>query len=236
MTALVLEIDGLELRFGGVTALGGVTFAVAGGECVALLGPNGAGKTSVLNCVSGAVRPTAGRIRLGGRYLDGVPAAQRAGLGVARTFQSPAVVEALDVGGNLLLGRHSRLRAGLVAGALAFPTARREEADARRRAAAIAQALGLDPGAAAAGLPAGARKRLELARALAGDPALLLLDEPFAGTSAGEQEVMAAAIRATVEGGAAAVVVDHHLDAVLALATRRVELDRGRMATTGAAP
>ena len=225
----VLDVEGLGLRFGTVTALDGVTFAVAAGECLALLGPNGAGKTSVLNCVSGAIRPTAGRVVLAGRDLDGLAPARRAALGVARTFQSPGVVEALDVGSNLLLGRHAHLRAGVVAGALALPSARREEAEARRRCGEVARALDLDVTAPAAGLPAGARKRLELGRALAADPVLLLLDEPFAGASEDEQEAMAVAIRAAVERGAIAVLVDHHVEAVLALATRQVELDRGRM-------
>lgn len=226
MTPPLLDVQALGLRFGGVTALDGVSFEVRAGERLALLGPNGAGKTSVLNCISGAVRPTDGRILLAGRDLAGVPARRRAALGIARTFQSSGVVDGLDVGANLLLGRHPRLRAGLVAGALGLPGARREEAEARRRCAEVAAGLELDMAAPAAGLSGGDRKRLELGRALAADPALLLLDEPFAGTSAGEQDLMASAIRSA---RAAAIVVDHHVDAVLAFASRSVELDGGRM-------
>ncbi|MFP5317170.1 MAG: ABC transporter ATP-binding protein [Acidimicrobiia bacterium] len=228
----VLAVEGLGLRFGAVTVLDGVTFTVEAGERLALLGPNGAGKTSVLNCISGAVRPGAGRVVLEGRDLDRVPPRRRAALGVARTFQSLGVVDDLDVGANLLLGRHPRLRAGLVATALALPAARGEEAGARRRCAEVARALDLDAAARAGDLPAGARKRLELGRALAADPVLLLLDEPFAGTSVAEQQLMAAAIRAAADRGVAVVVVDHHVDALLAFASRRVELDGGRMAAT----
>lgn len=231
MTPL-LSVEGLGLRFGPVTALEGVTFTVEAGERLALLGPNGAGKTSVLNCISGAVRPTAGRVVLEGRDLNGQSPRSRAAVGVARTFQSLGVVDDLDVGANLLLGRHTRLRAGLVAGALALPAARGEEVDARRRCADVARCLDLDVDLAVRDLPAGARKRVELGRALAADPLLLLLDEPFAGTSGGEQELMAAAVRAAAGKGAAVVVVDHHVDAVLALASRRVELEGGRMAAT----
>lgn len=230
----LLAVEGLGLRFGAVPALDGVTFTVERGERLALLGPNGAGKTSVLNCLSGVERPTAGRIALDGRDLAGIPPHRRAALGMARTFQSLGVVDDLEVGANLLLGRHARLRAGLVAGALRLPRARHEEAEARRRCRNVASTLGLDVRAPAAGLAAGARKRLELGRALVADPVLLLLDEPFAGASAAERDVMAAAIRAACDAGAAAVVVDHHVDAVLSVATSRLELDRGRIGGGGA--
>jgi branched-chain amino acid transport system ATP-binding protein len=228
MSAL-LVVESLGLRFGGVTALDSVTFSVGPGERLALLGPNGAGKTSVLNCISGVERPTTGRVMLGGRNLGGVAPRERAALGMARTFQGLGVLDDLDVGANLLLGRHVRLRAGLVAGALRLPAARREEDEAGRRCAEVAAVLDLDMAAPAANLGAGARKRLELGRALAADPVLLLLDEPFAGASAGERDLMAAAIRAACDAGAAAIVVDHHVDAVLSFASTRLELDRGRI-------
>ncbi len=226
----LLVVEDLKLRFGGVTALDGVTFSVGPGERLALLGPNGAGKTSVLNCLSGVERPTSGRVMVGDRDLTGVGPRERAELGMARTFQGMGVLDDLDVGANLLLGRHARLRAGLVAGALRLPAARREEDEARRRCAEVAAVLDLDTAAPAAGLTTGARKRLELGRALAADPVLLLLDEPFAGASAGERDVMAAAIGAACDAGAAAVVVDHHVDAVLSFASAHLELDRGRIA------
>lgn len=230
MTAL-LRVEGLGLRFGPVAALEGVTFTVDRGERLALLGPNGAGKTSVLNCLSGVERPTAGRVVLAGRDLDGVGPAERAALGMARTFQGLGILDDLDVGANLLLGRHARLTAGLVASALRLAATRRAEDGARRRAAEVAAVLDLDPAAPAAGLGAGARKRLELGRALVADAVLLLLDEPFAGASTGERDVMAAAIRAACDAGAAAIVVDHHVDAVLSFASSRLELDGGRIAT-----
>ena len=226
----VLSVEGLVLRFGGVTALDGVTFGVAAGERLALLGPNGAGKTSVLNCISGVEQPSDGRVVFQGRDLDGAGPRARAAAGIARTLQGLGVVDDLDVASNLLLGCHSQMRAGLVAGALRLPLARREEAAFCRRCEAVATALDLDLDAPARTLPSGARKRLELGRVLAAEGSLLLLDEPFAGTSPDERSRMAAAIRrASDEAGAAVVIVDHHLDAVLALASRAVELDRGRV-------
>ena len=229
----VLVVEDLTLRFGAVAALEGVSLTVEAGERVALAGPNGAGKTSVLNCISGVERPLSGRIVINGR--DVVAAADRpcirAVLGVARTLQGLGVVDDLDVLANLLLGRHHLMRAGLVAAALRLPTVRREEARHADRCRRLATELDLagDLDRRAGDLPTGARKRLELGRALAMDGSLLLLDEPFAGASAGEVEVMAAAIRRATERGAAAIVVDHDDGALETLADRVVTLEAGRL-------
>ena len=228
----MLAVEDLSLRFGGVTALAGVSFSVGPGERVGLTGPNGAGKTSVLDCISGVARPAGGRILLDGRDLAGVGPAQRAALGIARTLQGLGVVDALDVMDNLLLGRHHRMRSGLAGAALRLRRARAEETAERARCVELAARLGLDPASRAADLTAGARKRLELGRALAMDGVLLLLDEPFAGAAPADVDLMVAAIRrATTEGGgpAAAVIVDHDVATVLALADRIVALDAGRL-------
>ena len=207
--ATVLEIDGLEARFGPVVAVCAFSLAVAAGERVGLVGPNGAGKTTVLNCVSGLVRPAAGTVVVRGE--------------VGRTLQRGALLADLDVEANLLLGAGRRMRAGLVACGLRLSAARREEGDARARCRTIAAELGLagELATPVARLGAGARKRLELARALAGEPDLLLLDEPFAGAGPGDVALMAAAV---ARSGAAAVVVDHDLDAVAGLCHRVVTM------------
>ncbi|MGH9279710.1 MAG: ABC transporter ATP-binding protein, partial [Acidimicrobiales bacterium] len=199
----ILAVEGLVLRFDGVTAVDGVSFTVGAGECVALVGPNGAGKTSVLNCISGVERPSGGRIVVDGRDVAGTTAWMRAArLGVARTLQGLGLVDSLTVLDNLLLGRHRLMRTGMVAAAVRWPPARREETAHRRRCAEIATELGLDAdlGRRAGELGPGARKRLELGRALAQEPRLLLLDEPFAGAGPEDTEVMVAAIRAATAG------------------------------------
>lgn len=202
MTATgALAVEGLSLRYGPVIALDDVSFSVAAGERVALVGPNGAGKTSVLNCISGVERPASGRIVFRGRDLAGVRPSARARLGIARTLQGLAVVDDLDVRANLLLGGR-----GDVAGELGLAARLRTPAGA---------------------LAAGARKRLELGRALASGADLLLLDEPFAGAGRDEVDLMVAAIR---RSEAAVVIVDHDLDTVLGLVDRVVRLDAGRIA------
>lgn len=231
MTA-VLAVETLTLRFGGVTALDGVTFSVDAGERVGLVGANGAGKTSVLNCISGVERPSSGRIVVDGRDLAGVPASARPGLGVARTLQALGVVDDLTVQDNLLLGRHHLMRTGVVAAALRLPRARREEAAHRNRCREVAEALDLDGllEERAGALAPGARKRLELGRALAQEGRLLLLDEPFAGAAPSDVELMVGAVRSCTARGAAALIVDHDLATVMDLAHRAVALDAGRLA------
>lgn len=230
----LLAVEGLVRRFGGVAALDGASFSVGAGERVALVGPNGAGKTTVLNCISGDERPDAGRVVLAGRDLAGLGPAPRVALGVSRSLQGLGLVEGLDVTANLLLGRHHLMRSGLVAGALRLRSARAEESAHRERCQQVARTLGLEPRAPVRSLDAGARKRLELGRVLAGDAVLLLLDEPFAGAGPGDVELMVAAIEAaTGPGRAAAVVVDHALGTVSALADRLVTLDGGRTGLQG---
>ncbi|MDQ3979861.1 MAG: ATP-binding cassette domain-containing protein [Actinomycetota bacterium] len=234
----VLSVEGLGLRFGGVTALTDVSFSVDAGERMAMIGPNGAGKTSLLNCVSGVERPSTGRISVDGQDVARVPVPGRASLGVARTLQGLAVVPELDVLANLLLGRHRFGRAGVVGTALRLKRARNEEAAAEARCRVIAEELGLGGqlDVRAGSLPLGTRKRVELGRALAMDPRLLLLDEPFAGAGPEDLALMVAAVRrVSDEAGAAVVLVDHDLPTVLGglLAHRAVVLDAGRVVATG---
>lgn len=227
----LLTVEGLRLRYGPVEALAGVTFTVGTGEVVALVGANGAGKTTVLNCISG-VTPHAGRITLGGDDLAALPPPARARLGIGRTLQGLGLVDTLDVAGNLLLGRHHRMRAGLVATAFRLGRARREDAVHRARCQDVAVQLGLGSvlSTRAGLLPPGARKRVELGRVLAADPTVLLLDEPFAGASPDEVNLMVSAIVAGARRGAGVLLVDHALETVATVAHRVVRLEAGRVA------
>jgi branched-chain amino acid transport system ATP-binding protein len=229
----LLEVEGLTVRFGGVTALEGVGFSVAEGEVVALVGPNGAGKTSVLNCLSGVVRAQAGAARVRGRDVLGLRPHAVAALGVARTFQNLGLVADLSVEDNLLLGRHRHGRTGFLGAAFRPSRSRAEDDGHRARCRTVAERLGLTPhlAAPAGSLPYGVRKRVELGRALCAEPVLLLADEPASGLGAGEAADMAAALLALRrERGMAVLLVEHDQAVVEAAADRTVALDSGRVA------
>jgi len=232
----VLEVEGLTLRFGGITALDGVSFTVEGGELFAVIGPNGAGKTSILNCLSCLHRPQEGSIRLAGAEVVGRRPAAAAGLGVARTFQNLGLFPNLDVTDNLMLGRHQRSSTGFLAGALWLGRARREEAHNRRRCEEIIELLHLQAfrRSPVGTLAYGVQKRVELGRALAMDPSLLLLDEPVAGMNLEETEEIARAIlEIRAELDLAIILVEHDMRLVMDLADRVLVLDFGRTIATG---
>ncbi|WP_372788709.1 ABC transporter ATP-binding protein [Paraconexibacter sp.] len=235
MTAL-LDVSDVTLRFGGVTALDGVSFTTDTGELLAVIGPNGAGKTSVFNCISGVYVPQAGTITLEGASLLG-SRRRSADLGVARTFQNLGLFPTLTVTENLLLGRHRHMRAGFLAGAAWFGRSRDEERRHRESISELLQLLRLDEyrDAHVAMLPYGIQKRVELGRALAMEPRLLLLDEPVAGMNAGETEAMASYIGAvrTARPDLAVVLVEHDMPFVMGLADRVVALDFGTPIATG---
>ena len=232
----VLEVEGLTLRFGGVTALDGVSFAVEGGELFAVIGPNGAGKTSILNCLSCLHRPQEGRVRLAGAEVVGRRPAAAAGLGMARTFQNLGLFPNLDVTDNLMLGRHQRSSTGFLAGAVWLGRARHEEARNRSRCEEIIELLKLQAfrRSPVGTLAYGVQKRVELGRALAMDPSLLLLDEPVAGMNLEETEDIARAlleIRAELD--LSIILVEHDMRMVMDLADRVLVLDFGRTIATG---
>ncbi len=232
----VLEVEGLTLRFGGVTALDGVSFTVDGGELFAIIGPNGAGKTSILNCLSCLHRPQEGRVRLAGVEVVGRRPAAAAGLGMARTFQNLGLFPNLDVTDNLMLGRHQRSSTGFLAGAVWLGRARREEAENRRRCEEIVELLALQAfrRSPVGTLAYGVQKRVELGRALAMDPSLLLLDEPVAGMNLEETEDLARAIlEIRAELDLSIILVEHDMRLVMDLADRVLVLDFGRTIATG---
>ena len=232
----LLEVHGLTLRFGGVAALSDVSFVVGRDELFSVIGPNGAGKTSIFNCLSAVYRPQAGSMLLDGHQLVGERPARLAQLGVGRTFQNVALFAQLTLVDNLLLGRHHLMRSGFTAGALWFGKARREEVVHRAKVEEIVDLLELTPyrREPAGLLPFGIQKRIELGRALAMEPRLLLLDEPVAGMNLEETEDMARYIlEARRELGLPMILVEHDMHLVMDIADRVMVLDFGVPIATG---
>ncbi|MEU8898972.1 ABC transporter ATP-binding protein [Nocardia sp. NPDC048505] len=229
MTAL-LEVRDLSLNFGGTKALSEVSFEVRPGELLALIGPNGAGKTSIFNCLNGVYRPQRGSIVLAGRELIGRTPDAIARSGVARMFQNIELFDNLTVLDNVKLGRHLQLGYGPVAAALRLSKARRGERAARLHAEGLIEFLELQQvrNQPVGLLPYGVKKRVELARALAMEPRLLLLDEPVAGMNVEETADMARCvldIRAELK--LAMIMVEHDMRLVMDLADRIMVLDFG---------
>ena len=236
VTAPLLTVEHLTLRFGGVSALNDVSFEVQPGELFAVIGPNGAGKTSIFNCLSAVYRPQDGEITLDGQSLVGLRPDTTARLGIGRTFQNLGLFTHLDVIDNLLLGRHHLMRSGFLAGALWAGRARREELVHRAAVERIVDLLELTPfrRTAVGSLPYGVQKRIELGRALAMEPKLLLLDEPVAGMNLEETEDMArylVEVRRALD--LAMVLVEHDMPLVMDLADRVLALDFGVPIATG---
>ncbi|HEV7648084.1 MAG TPA: ABC transporter ATP-binding protein [Actinophytocola sp.] len=228
--APLLEVRDLTLKFGGVTALSGVSFTVGRGELFAVIGPNGAGKTSIFNCLNGVYRPQQGTITLAGKRINGRSPASIAAMGVARTFQNLGLFENLTLIENLMLGRHHLMRTGMLAGMFWWGRAKREEITHRAAVEEIVELLELEPyrRTPAGLLPYGVAKRAELGRALAMAPALLLLDEPVAGMNVEETEDMARYItEVRRELDLAMILVEHDMRLVMDLADRVLALDFG---------
>ncbi len=235
-TGPLLDVRDLTLRFGGVTALSGVSFQVQPGELFAVIGPNGAGKTSIFNCLNGVYRPAEGTIDFNGERVSGRRPVAIAERGIARTFQNLALFSTLTVLDNLLLGRHHLTHTGFLAGALFWGKARREELAQRKVCEEIIELLELEPYrfSHVAMLPYGVRKRVEVGRALAMEPKLLLLDEPVAGMNLEETEDMARYIREINEElGVACVLVEHDMRMVMDLAHRVMAMDFGKVLRIG---
>ncbi|MEU8117152.1 ABC transporter ATP-binding protein [Spirillospora sp. NPDC049024] len=232
-----LRVSGLTVRFAGLTALDGVDFTVAPGSIHAIIGPNGAGKSTCFNVLSGVYRASEGSVRFGGAELTALPPHRIAALGVARTFQNIALSRHLSVEDNLMLGRHRLTRAGFASAGLRLPRARREDARHRARVRDIAGFVGVGEHLAApVGLLSyGVRKRVELARALAMEPRLLLLDEPVAGMNGAERRRMAEVVfRARADLGLSVLLVEHDMGMVMRLADEVTVLDFGRRIAGGA--
>ncbi|RJF70803.1 ABC transporter ATP-binding protein [Rhodopseudomonas palustris] len=231
-----LEVRNVSLRFGGVRALSEVSFAVNDGELFSIIGPNGAGKTSIVNCISGRYRPTEGQLFYRGRDITGLKPNARAPLGIGRTFQNLALFHHMSVLDNIMVGRHHLLKNNFLTGALYWLGARREELQHRRKVEEIIDFLDLQSvrKATAGTLSYGLRKRVELARAMALEPKLILLDEPMAGMNFEEKEDMARYIvDLNEEFGMTVVMIEHDMGVVMDISNRVVVLDFGRKIAEG---
>ncbi len=232
-----LSITGVSKRFGGVTAVGDVSAEVPKGKIVSVIGPNGAGKTSLLNMISGFYKPDTGRILLAGRDITRERPSEIAALGVARTFQNIALFSGLTVLDNLMLGRHVRMKAGVLSSVLYWGFAQREEKAHREVCEEIIEFLKLQDlrKQQTAALAYGLRKRVELGRALALEPTLLLLDEPMGGMNQDEKEDMARYILdVNQDRGVTVVLIEHDMGVVMDISDHVVVLDRGRKIAEGA--
>lgn len=233
---VLLEIDDITLRFGGVTAINGVGFNVNEGELFAVIGPNGAGKTSIFNTISQVYRPQEGDICWKGRSIMGTRPDKIAEMGIARTFQNIELFPQMTVIDNLLLGRHIRMNNSWLAGALWVGRAAKEEMEHRREVENIIDFLEIEAWRKhpVALLPYGIQKRVELGRALAMDPELLLLDEPVAGMNLEETEDMARFILDIQrELGLAMILVEHDMALVMDIADRIAVLNFGSKIAEG---
>ena len=231
-----LAVNSLSLHFGGIKALSDVSFEVAPGTIHAVIGPNGAGKSSTFNVISGVYRATSGSVRYGDHDISKVRADDIARLGIGRTFQNIALTATDTVLENIMVGRHRLTRTSYLSAALGLPRSRREERVHRARVQDIAEFIGISEllTREAGTLSYGQRKKVELARALATEPDLLLLDEPAAGLPTHEKVEMASLVRAIRAGlGASVLIVEHDMPLVMGVADHITVLDFGRVIADG---
>jgi len=234
MSAL-LEVEGVEVRFGGIVALDGVTFDIPEGQIVGLIGPNGAGKTTLFNCLSRLYTPNAGDIRFKGQSILGKKPDDIAPMGIGRTFQNLALFPTLSVLDNVMIGGHCRTTSSFIANAFRIGVAD-EEVKLRARSMELIEFMGLGHLAnlRVGGLPFGDQKRVELARALASEPELLLLDEPAGGLNHEELDHLMEQIREIRDKrGVTVLLVEHHMSLVMQVSDKVVAIDFGRKIADG---
>ncbi len=230
----VLSASGVTMQFGGLTALNDVSFELSEGEVIGLIGPNGAGKTTLFNCLTGLYTPTSGTVAFRGKQLPGDPALVTE-TGVARTFQNIRLFPSMTAEENVLVGRHVRMKQSPLSSLLHGPGFRRSEKEARDRSAELLQYVGLSrfSDELARNLPYGDQRRLEIARALATDPAVLLLDEPTAGMNAQETEATRQLIFKIRDLGVSVVVIEHDTKFIFTLCDRVLVLVQGELLVEG---
>jgi branched-chain amino acid transport system ATP-binding protein len=235
-TSPLLAVRDVAVRFGGIVALDGVSFELRSGEILGLIGPNGAGKTTLFNCLSRLCDPTAGDILFNGQSILKRPPQRMAEIGIGRTFQNVALFHTLSVLDNVKIGGHIGSRGDFVSNALRLPWARREEAALVQKARELIAYLKLEEVAhrAVGGLPFGTQKRVEIARALAIGPKLLLLDEPAGGLNHEEVEELSELIRLIrAQLGISVLLVEHHMNLVMSISDSVVALNFGRRIAHG---
>ncbi len=233
----LLEVDALTLSFGGIRALNGVSFSAPAGQITAIIGPNGAGKTSLFNSISGFYKPSSGRVMFDGNDISDMPAHRRAGIGLARTFQNVALFRGMSVLDNIKLGGHGRLNSNALSAMWYLGQARGEEMKLRREIEReVIDFLEIDHirNLPVAGLAYGLQKRVELARALAMQPKVLMLDEPVAGMNREETEDMARFILdIQEERGITVLLIEHDMGMVMDISSRVVVLNFGEVIGSG---
>jgi len=236
MTDSILKVSGLTKRFGGLVAVDNVTFEVPTGEVFALIGPNGAGKTTLFNCITGMYKPTLGTVTFRDRDLTGSPPHRTAKAGIARTFQNIRLFEYMSALDNVRLGHHSRMHAKLWDSLLKTPFERREERHIVEHSMELLDLVGLSSHADnyARNLAYGQQRRLEIARALATDPKLLLLDEPAAGFTPQEKVELMALVQVILKRGVTVFLIEHDMRVVMQASQRIVVLDHGEKIAEGA--
>jgi branched-chain amino acid transport system ATP-binding protein len=232
-----LSVERLSKKFGGVHAVEDLSFEVAAGTVHSIIGPNGAGKTTLLNLLTGIYVPSTGRITFDDRELTGAPTHAFAEAGIGRTFQNLQIFFNMSALENVMTGRHLRERCGLLPALLHTPRLARAERECRERALELLRFLGLADYAEASAdaMPYGALKRLEIARALAGEPKMLLLDEPAAGLNPTEALEIAALIKQLAGAGTTVVLVEHNMHLVMGVSDHILVLDYGRRLSEGTA-
>jgi len=235
VTAL-LQVRAMTQSFGGLTAVDKLSFDVEEGSVAALIGPNGAGKTTVFNCITGLYRPSAGAILFGGREVRGMKPHRIAGLGLVRTFQSIRLFPNMTARDNVLAGRHCRTRAGVLGAIVRPPGERREERESRAMAEEMLDfvEIGARRDDLASGLSYGEQRRLEIARALATAPRMLVLDEPAAGMNPVEKEGLAALIYRVRARGVTVLLIEHDMRLVMRVSDHVTVLNYGRKIAAGA--
>ncbi|MCD4536241.1 ABC transporter ATP-binding protein [Nocardioides sp. cx-169] len=229
-----LEVSDVTVTFGGITALSDVALTARPHQVLGVIGPNGAGKTTLFNVVCGFVAPDRGRISWRGQELSGLRPRELAGLGIARTLQGLGLFDRVTVLENVMVGADHHARSGFLSSLLALPRASREEREIRERAREVLADLGISQHAARypSSLPYAVRKRVALARALAGEPDLLLLDEPASGLSTGEMDDLGELVRGLTTR-MSVMLVEHHMDLVMRVCDEITVLDFGRVIAHG---
>ena len=230
-----LKVSGITKIFGGLTALDDVSFELEQGRILGLVGPNGSGKSTLLNVLSGVYKPDGGEVSLHGKNVTRLAPYRVTAEGMARTFQNLQLFQGLTVGENVLVGRTCRMRSTLFGSIFGSPFARSEEKAAREQARSLLTLVGLERfiDQRPSTLSYGQRRLLEIARALASSPSVLMLDEPCAGLSQGEADELAAFIRPVAEKGTAVIVIEHNMRFIMGLADHIVALNFGRKIAEG---
>ena len=233
--APLLELQDVAMQFGGVAALKGISYSVGEGIIQAVIGPNGAGKTTLFHCISGLLHPTSGSVVFNGRVITGMVPHEIARLGISRTFQHVAIFQHMTVLENVTIGRHPRSRFGFLSAGLRLPGMKREERQIQEAARAYLDFVGLgdDAGFAAGGLPLGKQKILEIARGLATEPKLLLLDEPAGGLNMRETEELGELIQRIRGTGVTVMLVEHDMNLIMDISDRILVLYYGNYLATG---